>query len=166
MSKLVKSLLVAVVVVGALMFGPAPSAMARGGHHRVQVLATVLDGSQEIGPAGPGAGDADGRGVFVALAINDNTLCYVLTARNIATPVASHLHMAPAGTNGPIVVNLTPPVNGISFDCISEGEIVNGVPAFPGTTVEAIVANPAGFYANIHTGEFPAGAIRGQLVGF
>ena len=26
-----------------------------------------------------------------------------------------------------------------------------------------IVANPAGFYVNVHTGDFPKGAVRGQL---
>ncbi len=26
-----------------------------------------------------------------------------------------------------------------------------------------IIANPAGYYVNVHTTEFPAGAVRGQL---
>ena len=168
MTKLAKSQLAAVIVIGALLFGPMEAAMADSGRHRVDVFATVLTGSQEISPTGvPGAGDPDGIGVFVAVAIHSDpaTICYVLTAHKVTTPVASHIHMAPAGSNGPIVVNLTPPTNGFSADCISEGEIVNGVPAFPGTTVDAITANPAGFYANVHTADFPMGAIRGQVAG-
>src|SRR5436305_1164149 len=43
------------------------------------------------------------------------------------------------------------------------------ITAIPGTTtpthatVDAIMANPAGFYSNLHTPEFAAGAVRGQL---
>ena len=29
--------------------------------------------------------------------------------------------------------------------------------------LDAIIDNPAGFYANVHNAEFPAGAVRGQL---
>ena len=29
--------------------------------------------------------------------------------------------------------------------------------------VKEILQNPAGFYVNVHTSDFPAGAVRGQL---
>jgi CHRD domain len=73
--------------------------------------------------------------------------------------------MAPAGVNGGIVVNFSPPADGDSADCVTEGEMLpGGVPAFPtGLHVSDILSNPSGFYVNVHTGEFPGGAVRGQL---
>lgn len=32
-----------------------------------------------------------------------------------------------------------------------------------GFTIAALEANPEGFFADTHTAEFPAGAIRGQI---
>jgi hypothetical protein len=29
--------------------------------------------------------------------------------------------------------------------------------------VQSIVADPASFYVNVHNGDFPGGAVRGQL---
>jgi hypothetical protein len=119
-----------------------------------------LDGAQEV----PGPGDPDGRGTFTYLAFGRH-LCYVLTAARIQTPTAAHIHVGARDVAGGIVVGLVTPTRGFSADCIT---------AQPGTDttdpmvlsqgeLDAIIANPAGFYANVHNAEFPAGAIRGQL---
>jgi hypothetical protein len=168
MLKLAKSLVAVGVVVAALLLVPGESALAR---NRIDLLTAHLDGRQEISPTGvPGAGDPDGRGfaIVVGLKHAPTTLCYLLAVRDIAPAVAAHIHQAPAGTNGGIVVNLTPPTNGLSADCVTEGETLpSGAPAFPtAVTAQQILDNPAGFYVNVHNAEFPAGAIRGQLRGF
>ena len=68
--------------------------------------------------------------------------------------VAAHIHRGAAGVNGP-------------WSCRSplRGRTVNssGCVAAAAPLIDEIVANPAGFYVNVHTKEHPAGAIRAQL---
>jgi glucose/arabinose dehydrogenase len=86
---------------------------------------------------------------------------------NLDDIVASHIHCAPAGVNGP--VGLTLFAGGPTSD---SGILVNGTFSAPNLgnscswstindVVAAIVAGNA--YVNVHTEENPAGAIRGQL---
>jgi hypothetical protein len=165
MVRSVKIAFASVVVVGGLLLGPAESAMAA---FRVDVLGSLMTGGQEIGPGGPGAGDANGFGGSIVVGLNTepDTLCYILVAQEIAPAVAAHIHNAAAGANGPIVVHFMAPTNGFAADCVTEGELMpNGQPVFtnPAIGVDEIVANPQNFYTNVHNAEFPAGAIRGQL---
>jgi hypothetical protein len=81
--------------------------------------------------------------------------------KNGETFVAGHIHQAPAGVAGPIVVPLfvspAPPT--------SARHIKQGGPATPnaGTTGAQLCGNPSAYYVNYHTTAFPGGAIRGQL---
>jgi len=88
----------------------------------------------------------------------------VLTARNIDPPVASHIHSGAAGVNGPIVVMLDVP-DPVGHGCITaeQDESLNSIEVLTQSELDAIIADEAGFYANVHTATFPGGAIRGQL---
>jgi hypothetical protein len=88
-------------------------------------------------------------------------LCYTLTASNLsATIVGAHIHVAPAGVNGPIVIPLEAPVDGSSSGCIT---------GIDQALIKAIMQDPSAYYVNVHTNEAgnpdsrPGGAIRGQL---
>jgi len=82
-------------------------------------------------------------------------VCYTLTAKNL-TATAAHIHAGNADASGPVVVPLaTPSSAGTSSGCAPADRPL----------VASILADPAGFYANVHTAQFPGGAIRGQLTG-
>jgi CHRD domain len=113
-------------------------------------LSTTMTGAAEV----PGPGDPDGSGT-AALTLNrgEGEVCFELTVEGIAPATAAHIHEAPAGVAGPIVVPLTPPTDGSSSGCVSADRDL----------IKAILKNPSAFYVNVHNAEFPAGALRGQL---
>jgi hypothetical protein len=82
-------------------------------------------------------------------------LCYGLAVKNIVLPaLAAHIHKGDANTSGPVVIPFTAPAaNGLSSGCVTADATLLG----------DIVANPANYYSNVHTSQFPAGAVRGQL---
>src|SRR5580765_2702545 len=93
----------------------------------------------------------------VRLRAGQGQVCYKIAASNLSGPaVASHIHKAAAGASGPVVIPLaTPGADGKSGGCVGVARPL----------VAQVLASPASFYVNVHTAEFPAGAIRGQLTG-
>lgn len=134
------ALLVLVIVVGTVS--------ANGG----RPLSAALLGSNEVPPAS--TGDPDGSGTAnLTLNQGQGEICFNIQVSNIGTIRAGHIHVGVAGTNGPVVVDFNPVVNGLN-NCVS------GVDR---DLIKAIRQNPAGYYVNVHTNEFPGGAVRGQL---
>jgi hypothetical protein len=80
-------------------------------------------------------------------------ICYTLGVGSLANPTAAHIHRGDAQTAGPVVVPLANPAHDISDTC---------TPVAP-ALINEIIANPAGFYVNVHTTQYPKGAIRAQL---
>lgn len=155
----------AALAVGALV----GTGVAGAGHTNILEEAR-LNGRQEVPTSGSPTrqvGDPDGFGEAYVFGIDGDatTLCYVLTVNKIATATGAHIHEGVRGENGPIVANLAAPADGNAADCLTEGEVGPGTtPKFPtGETVADILANPAGYYVNVHNANFPGGAIRGQL---
>jgi hypothetical protein len=75
-----------------------------------------------------------------------------------------HIHQAPAGTNGSIVINPLQNPGEITANAQGTATISkSGISADP-ALLQSIINNPAGFYFNVHTTINPGGVARGQLV--
>lgn len=114
----------------------------------------LMSGPQEV----PGPGDDDGQGeAWLYIDGTTNTVCWHMVTAGIALPAAgAHIHVGAQGESGGVVVALSAPgADGAATGCTeADAEVV-----------EAILENPSGYYVNVHTGEFPDGAVRGQLLG-
>ena len=102
----------------------------------------------------PVPGDPDGIG-FATVTVNpgQGLVCYELSVSDIVPAAAAHIHEAPPGEAGPVVVTLEPPTNGSSDGCVEVDR----------AEAKDILKNPADYYVNVHNAEYPAGALRGQL---
>jgi CHRD domain-containing protein len=143
---------VVVLVLAAVVF--AAVASGQGSNSR-RALFGAMNGQKEVSPDGKkGAGDRDGRGSFSAI-IQGSRLCYGLSVTGIAAPVAAHIHRGGANVAGPVVIALTQPSTspGASSACVTART----------TLLRAILRNPARYYVNVHTQDFPGGAVRSQL---
>jgi hypothetical protein len=128
---------------------------ATGGQQAVtKKLSTPMTGAEEVPPADP-----DGSGVVqLKLKARKKTVCWEFTVMNIATATLAHIHKAPKGMNGPIVVNMSP----MPPDA-DDGHWEGCATGVDKALIKDIIKNPTGYYVNVHNQDFPGGAIRGQL---
>lgn len=127
---------------------------------RIPPLSALLLGGNEVSPTGlANAGDPDGVGSATIKITKSNAsqarLCFGITVAGVDKPILTHIHKGTAGTNGPIVVDLIPPANGFNAS--------SGCVNVPLALALDIQTDPLNYYVNLHTEQFPAGAVRGQL---
>lgn len=116
-------------------------------------LRTAFRGSSEV----PGPGDSDGTGsASITLNPSLGLACFRITVSGITLPAtAAHIHSGAAGIVGPVVVTLVPPgATGTSSGCVS---------GLTSALVSAILASASSYHVNVHTTDYPNGAVRGQL---
>lgn len=118
----------------------------------------VLTGAQEVSPPG---GDPDGNG-FGQVKVKGKTSVICVKFKKITgigPALAAHIHQAPAGTDGLIVMTLNTPVQtGKKYQKSKTCDTGTNP-----TLAAALQSNPAGFYLNVHDAAFPGGAIRAQI---
>jgi hypothetical protein len=111
----------------------------------VKNYAAGLLGSNEVAPGDP---DATGSGT-ATINSSTNEFCWNLQATGIATIVKTHFHNGLAGANGPVKID---------FD-----GAMSGCKTVDAALIADVIAKPTTYYFNIHTTDFPDGAVRGQL---
>ncbi|MET7608127.1 CHRD domain-containing protein [Streptomyces avermitilis] len=122
-------------------------------------LHALNDGDQEVPEAGKKVGDPDGHAITF-LHPQGTTVDYSMAWVNIPAPSLGHIHQAPFGKNGAVKVPLFATAVPEGIFAIS-GRVAGLDPAI----VNQLRNDPAAFYSNLHTSEFPDGAVRGQLFG-
>ena len=110
---------------------------------------------------------------FFRLSADGTSLHYRLIVANIDDVLMAHIHLAPAGVNGPVAVWLYPAgpppvlIDGRFQGVLAAGAITsaNLVGPLAGQTLEDLLValESGGAYVNVHTLAFPGGEIRGQI---
>jgi len=145
-SKLIAGLLLIAVL--------AVPALAHGGRNTIEVDAK-LTGKAEV----PDPGSKDGKGdITIFLKPTRDKVCFNLEVKGLDTITDSHIHKGAKGVAGDVKVPLF-----VGKELDGTGSYEGCVKNVKSKLIKKIAAHPERYYANVHTEEFPAGAIRGQL---
>jgi len=176
MRKLLLALPVAAVALGMVAAAPAQATGNHGasghggtGHKAAKLkavsakapstfLAAKLSGANEVAtPGGPAVADPEGKGVAL-VRVKGNRVSFSVSFSGIAAPTLGHIHEGKAGVNGPVKVTLF----GTALPA-TVNAAAGAVEVDDAKLAQSIRTNPSGFYVNLHSAEFPGGAVRGQL---
>ena len=112
----------------------------------------------------PVASSATGTATYV---LNGRIITYTVTVNGLSdTAIASHIHVGGSQTNGNIIVPFT--AAHVKTGQLASGTIdldqpiVSGSSSITGDSLLALF-NSGNAYTNVHTLEFPAGEIRGDI---
>ncbi len=113
-----------------------------------------LTGAEEVCDGDTCGGDGTGT-AEVEINSDENQICYDITLEGVENVTAAHIHSGEEGEAGPVLVNL-------EWEGDDEGsdKCVDGVSE---SDLEDISEEPASFYVNVHSEQYPDGAVRGQL---
>ncbi|MDQ1039026.1 hypothetical protein QFZ75_005442 [Streptomyces sp. V3I8] len=120
-------------------------------------FASALTGDNEVPVEGkPAVGDKDGQALAL-MRIQGQDVSFALAWTGTATPTLAHLHQGGRGVNGDVKIPFF-------TEKLKDGSshVYGTVKVRDAALLRDIKAHPENFYFNLHTGEFPGGAVRGQ----
>jgi len=153
-----RRLLLCIAAACAVASPTAGITQAKGGNGVMCVLHSRLSAVNETTGS-----TSIAKGHTLIKARNDGTIEFKtqILNKNHETFVAGHIHQAPVGVAGPIVVPLfVAPAPPTSARHIKQSGVAT---PNAGTTGANLCQNPSAYYVNYHTTAFTGGAIRGQL---
>ncbi|WP_329571318.1 CHRD domain-containing protein [Streptomyces sp. NBC_01361] len=122
------------------------------------LFAAGLSGAAEVPvKGGPAVGDKDGAALEF-IKVKGDRVSVAVKWRGTAKPTMLHIHEGAKGTNGGVKVDFT----GL-LGRIRNHQVTGSVTVKDRALLGRLTKNPGGFYANLHTAEFPGGAVRGRL---
>jgi len=151
-----RRLILGVVVVCVVAASAASMAPAKNGNGVMCVLHARLTATSETTGS---TSTAKGHTQIKVRANGTIEFKTQILNKNGETFVAGHIHLAPVGVAGSIVVPLFASPGTTARHIRQSGVATPNA----GTTGAALCTNPSAYYVNYHTTAFPGGAIRGQL---
>ena len=127
----------------------------------VATYSAVLSGVREVPSAST---TATGQAM---LTLTGTTLTYTVSASGFSTPLTvGHIHIAPAGAVGPVIVPVTLVAQ---TGTVAAGTVnLSGLVSYNTLTLSGdsllILINAGQTYVNLHTAAYPGGEIRGQIL--
>jgi hypothetical protein len=147
-----------VLLVGLLAWPGVSVAPAKSGKGTMCVLHARLTAKSETTGS-----TSTAKGHTLIKVREDGTITFKTQINNPSreTFILGHIHQAPVGVAGPVVVPLfVPPSSPTSARHIKQSGTAT---PNAGTTGVDLCQNPGAYYVNYHTTAFTGGAIRGQL---
>ena len=112
-----------------------------------------------------GASTSESKGAAQVKVFADGTIEFLFTINNKSadTFTRAHIHTAAAGSNGPIHWDFLEAGNPVASISDQPSQLRGVARPRAAAVVADLLANPSGYYVNVHSSAFPGGAVRGQV---
>ena len=147
---------VGLALVALAALAVALPALSAAGSSKAVELEAKLKGNNEV----PGPGSPKGKGdIHVFVKSPKEKLCFNFEVSKLDPITEGHIHKGTADVSGPVKVTLFQDQQGLAGDGSYEGCVKH----VKSKLLDKIANVPEKFYVNLHTLDYPDGAIRGQL---